>query len=153
MSNHQRRLKKIEVNLTPKQIVILWLKKSQNAGSFRGGCRQSPLARGYVADAVYAAVRGSMKGYPQLVIERAILQARQEADSLYMLIVEVNVRTLINVALSKVCFPLVIRHLRAVTTQRTINAESIRELRTSLVQIAEVFWSPRAQPSRSPQNI
>jgi hypothetical protein len=137
MSNHQRRLKTIEVNLTPKQIVILWLKKSQNAGSFEDGCRQAPPSRGYIANAVYAAVRACMKGYPQLVIERAILQARQEADSLYMLIVEVNVRTLINVALSKVCFRLVIRHLRAVTTQGTIKAESIRELRTSLVQIAE----------------
>jgi hypothetical protein len=39
MSNHQRRLKTIEVNLTPKQIVILWLKKSQKAGSFKDGCR------------------------------------------------------------------------------------------------------------------
>src|SRR5207302_7709241 len=124
-------------NLTPKQIVILWLKKSQNAGSFRDGCRQSPLARGYVADAVYAAVRGSMKGYPQPVIEKAIRQARQEADSLYMLIVEVNVRILINVALSNNCFPLVIRHFHAATMQGTINAESIRELRLSLVQIVE----------------
>lgn len=33
--------------------------------------------------------------------------------------------------------PLVIRHFRAATTQGTINAESIQELRLSLVQIVE----------------
>src|SRR6266550_1492482 len=126
MSNHQRRLKTIEVNLTPKQIVILWLKKSQKAGSFKDGCRQSPLARGYVADAVYAAVGASMKGYPQPVIEKAIRQARQEADSLYMLIVQVNLGILTDVALSNVYSPLVIRHFRAAITQDTINVEFIR---------------------------
>src|SRR5205814_3649351 len=80
MSNHQRRLKTIEVNLTPKQIVILWLKKSQNAGSFADGCLQSPRPRKYVVNAVDAAIRGSLKGYAEPVIEKAICQARQEAD-------------------------------------------------------------------------
>jgi len=130
-------MKTIEVNLTPKQIVILWLKKSQNAGSFGDGCLQSPPARGYVANAVYAAVSGSMKGYPKPVVEKAIRQARQEADSLYMLIVQINLGILMDVALSNICFPFVIRHFRAATTEETINAEFIRELRLSLVQIVE----------------
>ena len=137
MSNHERRMKTIEVNLTPKQIVILWVKKSQKAGSFADGSLQSPHARGYVADAVYAAVSGSMKGYPKPVVEKAIRQARQEADALYMLIVQVNLGILMDVALSKDCFRLVIRHFRAATTQEEINAESIRELRLSLVQVVE----------------
>jgi len=137
MSNHERRLRTIEVKLTPKQIVILWLKTSQKAGSFADGCLQSPHARGYVADAVYAAVSGSMKGYPKPVVEKAIRQARQEADALYMLIVQVNLGILMDVALSKDCFRLVIRHFRAATTQEEINAESIRELRLSLVQVVE----------------
>ena len=42
-----------------------------------------------------------------------------------------------NVALSNICFPLVIRHFRAAITQGTINAEFIRELRLSLLQIVE----------------
>ena len=78
-----------------------------------------------------------MKGYPQPVIEKAVLQARQEADSLYMLIVEVNVQILTDVALSNVYSPLVIRHFRAAITQDTINVGFIRELRLSLVQIVE----------------
>ena len=137
MSNHQRRLKTIEVNLTPKQIVILWLKKSQNAGSFADGCLQSPRPRKYVVNAVDAAIRGSLKGYAEPVIEKAICQARQEADWLYMMILESNLRILTNVALSNVCFPVVIRHFRAATTRGTINVECIRELRLSLVQIVE----------------
>ena len=89
------------------------------------------------ANAVYAAVSGSMKGYPKPVVEKAIRQARQEADSLYMLIVQVNLGILMDVALSNICFPFVIRHFRAATTEGTINAEFIRELRLSLVQIVE----------------
>jgi hypothetical protein len=137
MSNYHRRLKTIEVNLTPKQTVILWLKKSQKAGGFNDGLRQSPPSRGYIANAVYDAITRSMKGYPNPVIEKAIQQARQEADLLFMLIVEVNVRILMNVGINKICLPLVIRHFRAATTQGTINAESLRELRLSLVQIVE----------------
>jgi len=70
--------------------VLLWLKRAQQAGSFREGSLQLPSPRESVANAVYHAIRKSMRGSPEPVIERAIQQARQQADLLYQLIVKAN---------------------------------------------------------------
>jgi hypothetical protein len=94
MNNHQRRVKTIELTLTPEQIVFVWLRNAVQAGTFVEGARHSPPSRGLVADAVYETVRNSMKGHPELLIERAILQARREADLLYMLILNANMSVL-----------------------------------------------------------
>jgi hypothetical protein len=83
MNSDQRRVKAIELTLTPEQVVFVWLRNAVQAGTFEEGARHSPPYRGMVADAVYETVRNSMKGHPELLIERAILQARREADLLY----------------------------------------------------------------------
>jgi hypothetical protein len=57
----------------------------------RGGVRQTPPPRAAVANAVRNTVRNSMKGQEASLVERAILQARQEADLLYNLAVHANV--------------------------------------------------------------
>jgi hypothetical protein len=96
MKNRQRRLKAIELSLTPQQVVVLWLRDAVQAGTFEEGARHSPPYRGTVANAVFRTVRESMKGQPEPLIERAILQARQEADLLYSLAVNANVEVFEN---------------------------------------------------------
>ena len=78
MNNYERRLRAIEVTLTPQQIVVLWLGNAQQAGTFEEARRQSPFPREAVANAILKTVRAGMP-----VIQRAILQARQEGDLLY----------------------------------------------------------------------
>jgi hypothetical protein len=80
MNSRQRRVRAIELSLTPKQVVVVWLRNALRAGTFKEGARHSPPYRGAVANAVYDTVRNSMKGQPESLVERAILQARQEAD-------------------------------------------------------------------------
>ena len=91
MKNRQQRLKAIELSLTPQQVVVVWLRDAVQAGTFEEGARHSPPYRGAVANAVLRTVQTSMKGQPELLIERAILQARLEADLLYSLAVNANV--------------------------------------------------------------
>jgi hypothetical protein len=90
MKSRQRRLKAIELTLTPKQVVV-WLRNALQAGTFEEGARRTPPPREAVANAVRSAVRNSMKGQPDLLVERAVLQARREADLLYNLVVGANV--------------------------------------------------------------
>jgi len=90
MNNHQRRLKTIELGMTPQQIVLLWLANAQKTGSLIDASRQSPFPRRAIATRVIDVIRPSMKGEPKPVIQDAIMQARREADFLYMLIVIAN---------------------------------------------------------------
>jgi hypothetical protein len=69
----------------------VWLRNALRAGSFEDGARQTPTPREAVANSVLAAVRSGMKGQPELLVERAVLQARREADALYNLVVTMNV--------------------------------------------------------------
>jgi hypothetical protein len=94
MKSRQRRLKAIELTLTPKQVVVVWLRNALQAGTFEEGARHLPPYRGTVANAVYDTVRNSMKGQPDPLVERAILQARREADLLYNLVVVANVQVI-----------------------------------------------------------
>jgi hypothetical protein len=90
MKNPKQRLRAIELSLTPPQIVSLWFKKSKLAGTLADVSRQSPFPREAVANAVADVVRNNMKGQPEILIERAVLQARQQADVLFNLIVRAN---------------------------------------------------------------
>jgi hypothetical protein len=96
MKSRQRRLKAIELTLTPKQVVVVWLRNALQAGTFEEGARRKPPPREAVANAVRNAVRNSMKGQPDLLVERAVLQARREADLLYNLVVGANVEVIEN---------------------------------------------------------
>ncbi len=91
MTIRLRRLKSIELNLTPRQVMVLWLRSAVLAGTFEEGARQIPPPREAIANAVRNAVRSSMKGEEPLLVERAVLQACQESDLLYNLAVHANV--------------------------------------------------------------
>lgn len=93
MKSRQRRLKAIELTLTPKQVVVVWLRNAIHAGTLEDGARtrRMPPPREAVSNAVRNAVRNSMKGQPKLLLERAVLQARREADLIYNLVVISNV--------------------------------------------------------------
>jgi hypothetical protein len=52
--------------------------------------RHSPPHRGAIANAMLRTVKDSMKGQPEPLIERAILQAGREPDLLYQLVVNSN---------------------------------------------------------------
>ena len=96
MKSRQRRLKAIELSLTPQQIVVVWLRDALHAGTLEEGVRHSPPYRGVVANAVFRTVTESMKGQPEELIEPAIVQALQEADLLYGLAVNANWRVMEN---------------------------------------------------------
>src|SRR5450759_2757909 len=91
MNSRQRRVRAIELTLTPQQVVVVWLRNALQAGTIEDAARRTPPARGAVANAVWNTVRNSMKGQPEPLIERAIIQARQEADLLYQLAVNANI--------------------------------------------------------------
>lgn len=90
MNSRQRRVRAIELTLTPQQVVMVWLRNALQAGTLEEGARHSPPHRIAVANAVYDTVRSSMKGQPDPLVERAIRQAQREADLLYLLVVNAN---------------------------------------------------------------
>jgi hypothetical protein len=90
MKNRQRRVRAIELSLTPQQVVMVWLRDAVQAGTFEEGSRHSPPYRGVIANEVFCSVRNAMKGQPEPQVERAVLQARREADVLFNLIVGAN---------------------------------------------------------------
>jgi len=94
MKSRQGRVRAIELTLTPHQVVVVWLRNALQAGTFEEGARHSPPYRGAIANEVFRTVRSSMKGQPEPLIERAVIQARQEADSLYLLVVNANTAVL-----------------------------------------------------------
>jgi hypothetical protein len=96
MNSNERRLRTIYLSLTPQQIVGVWLRNALQAGTLEDAARHSPPYRGAVANTVLETVRNSMKGEAEPLIERAILQARQEADLLYNLALSVNVEVIEN---------------------------------------------------------
>ena len=94
MKNRQRRVRAIELLLTPQQVVMVWLRDAAHAGTFEEGARHLPPYRSAVANTVLRTVRNSMKGQAEQLIERAVLQARREADLLYNLVVNANTAVL-----------------------------------------------------------
>ena len=94
MKNRQRRVRAIGLSLTPQQVVMVWLRDAAHAGTFEEGARHLPPYRSAVANTVLRTVRNSMKGQAEQLIERAVLQARREADLLYNLVVNANTAVL-----------------------------------------------------------
>jgi hypothetical protein len=94
MNSRQRRVRTIELTLTPDQVVVVWLRNAVQAGTFEEGARHSPPYRGAIANEVFRTVRNSMKGQPDPLVERAVLQARRKADSLFLLVVNANMAVL-----------------------------------------------------------
>jgi hypothetical protein len=113
MKSRPRRLRAIELTLTPQQVVILWLRNALQAGTFEEGARRTPPPREAVANAVRIAVRNSTKDQPDLLVERAVLQARQEADLLYNVVVAANVAVLENEQQRGREYVLLLRYLSA----------------------------------------
>lgn len=70
-------------------VVLLWMKNAL-MGIYEQGASPSPPPRGAIASSISRAVRSILKAQPETVVERAVRQARQEADSLYMLVVGAN---------------------------------------------------------------
>ena len=56
MNSRQRRLRAIELTLTPQQVVLVWLRNALQAGTLEEGARHPPPHRIAVAHAVYDAV-------------------------------------------------------------------------------------------------
>jgi hypothetical protein len=52
MKSRPRRLRSIELSLTPQQVVVVWLRDATQAGTFEEGARHSPPYRSAVANAV-----------------------------------------------------------------------------------------------------
>jgi hypothetical protein len=94
MNNRQRRVRAIELTLTPKEVVVVWLRNAFQAGTFEEGARHSQPYRGAIANEVFSTVRNGMKGEPEPLIESAVFQGRQEADLLYNLVVNANMAAL-----------------------------------------------------------
>jgi hypothetical protein len=136
VNNHQRRLKSVELNLTPQQVVLVWLRNAIQAGTFEDGALQTPAPRAAVANAVFLTVRNSMKGQSQLLVERAVLQARQEADLLYNLVVRANAAVLENVEQREREYFLLLGYLRAELVGTPIEGR-IGTLRLALLMFVE----------------
>jgi hypothetical protein len=91
MSNHRQRLKEIEVSLTPREVLFLWMRKVL-PGTFEDAVFhfQPVWPRAAVANSIAGIVKKSLEGQPETLVEQAIHQARREADWLYMIVVDAN---------------------------------------------------------------
>src|ERR1019366_10468985 len=49
MRSREKRVRTIELSLTPQQVAVLWLRNAQQAGTFEEGAQHSPPYRGAVA--------------------------------------------------------------------------------------------------------
>ena len=135
METHQRRLKTIELTLTPEQIVLVRHEAAKEAGNFLDAALRS-RPRQAIANAVHNAIRTSMKGHPEPAIEKAIRQGQQQADFLFMIIVETNSGVLRNLGFRRESYRLVVRHLFAVV-RGPAKAEPVEELRLSLLEVIQ----------------
>ena len=95
MSNHQRRLKEIELALTPSEVVFLWMQKAlvRNYEELLLDF-DSPNPFVAIANSVDTIVKTSMKGESQTLVDRALLQAHKEAYFLLLLVMNVNHKVL-----------------------------------------------------------
>lgn len=112
MNSDQRRLRTIELTLTPYQSVLLWLNIACR-DTFEDGVRKFP--RTALANSILKTVTASMKGQLAEVVERAVLQARREADLLYNVLVDLNATVLSSSRERKREFQFLARYLGAIT--------------------------------------
>jgi hypothetical protein len=132
----RHRVRAIELTLTPREVVLVWLRNALQAGSFEDGARQTPTPREAVANAVLSAVQSGMKGQPELLIERAVLQARREADLLYNLVVTVNLAVLENMEQREREYSLSLGYLSAEMNGTTTKSR-LEDLRKAVLMFLE----------------
>jgi hypothetical protein len=128
VNNQQRRLRKIELTLTPQQTTLLWLTNAVQS-TFADGATQFPRAT--IANSIRKTVMHTMKGESDAVVERAIVQARQEADVLYNLVITVNERVLTSTSERNREFLFLLLYLRGIT-YINIGPHSEEELRVAV---------------------
>ena len=133
MKSRQRRLKTIELTLTPYQNVLLWLTNAVK-GTFEDGMHQAP--RSVIANSVLKTITHSMKGESDAVVERAVLQGRQEADVLFNLVITVNDRVLTSTSERIREYLLLRQYLRGMT-YINVGPHSEEELRTTVLFVVE----------------
>src|SRR6476469_7555050 len=90
MTNNKR-IRNVELSLTPRQIVLLWL-ATVVKGTFADGGLAARPPRERIANSVMTTVQRAMQGESEVTIERAVYQARVQADALYMLLVDLHIR-------------------------------------------------------------
>jgi hypothetical protein len=61
MNSRQRRIRAIELTLTPQQVVLVWLRNALQAGTFLEGARHSPPYRGTVGRLICFTASSSMQ--------------------------------------------------------------------------------------------
>lgn len=83
----------IEAELTPGQIVLLWLERVR-VGEFIYPSFACSHPRAYIANAVSKAISSATKGLDPSVAQQATLEAQQVADSLCLLVTTINVAVL-----------------------------------------------------------
>jgi hypothetical protein len=96
MSISKRRLDKLEVSLTPKQAILLWMEEAHQYDSMREYCLSLkpgpdsawPLA--ILPDKVSKAVEQAMKGRPKPAVARTVRQAIRDVLFLFHLHQQVN---------------------------------------------------------------
>jgi hypothetical protein len=93
---NKKRLAQIEVSLTPKQAVLLWVRQEHQGKTFQEYSRwliERPAAaapRIRVERQVVRAILGAMKGEDAVRIQQAARQAQMEADFLILLVNRTN---------------------------------------------------------------
>ncbi len=140
MSNRNRRLKAIQLALTPRQTALMWIRKLAN-GTLEDGVRHS-FPRRMIAESILKNVTNAMKGEPRALILRAVCQARQEADMLYNLAISVNLQVLTSASQRAREFEFLVQYLCGITRINfgPHSEEEIREIRrTVLLFVEEVF--------------
>ena len=137
MSNRNRRVKAIQLALTPRQTALMWIRKLAN-GTLEDGVRHS-FPRRMIAESILKNVTNAMKGEPGAVVERAVRQARLEADTLYNLFIAVNISVLESTSQRKRECRFLVQYLQGITSSN-IGAHSEEEIRcTVLFFIEEIF--------------
>src|SRR5690349_6113167 len=130
MKTRYRRLKTIELAFTPGQTVLMWIRKATN-GTFEEGGRHT-FPRRVIANSILKNVTNAMKRESDASIERAVCQARQEADTLYNLALSVNVRVLTSTSERVREFEFVAQYLRGITSMN-VGPHSEEEIRRTVL--------------------
>ena len=138
MNNHQKRLKEIEVSLTPYQLVLLWM-ETATKGTFVEGAVQSPGPRCRIANSVAGIVRTELKGRSDDMIERAIVQAQKDADFLYMIVVQVNGDTLRQSFARSREYRFLLAYLHAVMHSSIMSDSEMRLRKFTLSFVEQIF--------------
>jgi hypothetical protein len=136
MSNHERRLRSIELTRTPQQVVVSWLMGAQQAGTFEAAGRRLPPPRRAIANEISKIVETRMKGELEPVMERAIMQARQEADALFMLVIDANTAVSEETLHRRRDLALLGGYLHAVARSPK-STENVEELRVEVLRFVE----------------